>query len=111
VLDRIGDAAVLVGLALAAGATTTAWALLAPALLTSALVPYVKASFEATFARPLPPPLLGFGLGRDARLLVVALAAVALQPLAGLAAVVLLATVELVNRLVPAWRSGRTAAD
>jgi choline kinase/phosphatidylglycerophosphate synthase len=107
VLDRIGDAAVLVGLAIAAGAGTDAWALLLPALVASALVPYVKASFEANFGRGLPPPLLGVGLGRDARMLVVALSAVALQPLIGLAAVALLGVLETVNRLVPAWRAGR----
>ncbi|MBD0330616.1 MAG: NTP transferase domain-containing protein [Thermoleophilia bacterium] len=105
VLDRVGDAALLVALALAAGGGTSAWIVLAPALVATALVPYVKASFEATFGRPLPPPAVRVRFGRDARLLVIALAGVAMQPLAGLAVVGALSLLEVANRLAPAWRA------
>jgi choline kinase/phosphatidylglycerophosphate synthase len=105
VLDRVGDAAILVGLAVAAGFGTATLVLLVAALVTSALVPYVKASYEASFGRPLPPPPLAGGFGRDARLLTVAVFAIVMQPLAALAATALLASFEVGHRLVSVYRA------
>ena len=110
VLDRIGDSALLVALAIAAGFGTTATALLVAALVVSSLVPYVRASYEATFRRPLPPSRLPIG-GHDVRLLAIALSAVVLQPLAGLAATVVLGTVELAARLLASRRGLATTVD
>lgn len=104
VLDRIADAALLAGLALAAGLDTATWAALTAALFGSLLVPYVRASYEASFNRPFPSSTARLGAGRDVRLLVVALAALALQPLWGLVAVAVLANLEAAHRLVRARR-------
>jgi 1L-myo-inositol 1-phosphate cytidylyltransferase / CDP-L-myo-inositol myo-inositolphosphotransferase len=104
VLDRIADAALLAGLALAAGLDTATWAALTAALFGSLLVPYVRASYEASFSRPFPSSAARLGAGRDVRLLVVALAALALQPLWGLVAVAVLANLEAAHRLVRARR-------
>ena len=104
VLDRIADAALLAGLALAAGLDTATWAALTAALFGSLLVPYVRASYEASFSRPFPSSAARLGAGRDVRLLVVALAALALQPLGGLVAVAILANLEAAHRLVRARR-------
>jgi CDP-L-myo-inositol myo-inositolphosphotransferase len=105
VLDRIADAAVLAGLALAAGLDTATWAALAAALFGSLQVPYVRASYEASFGRPFPPSAYRLGVGRDVRLLVVAVSAVALQPFGGLVAVALLANLEVAHRVARAWRA------
>src|SRR6266545_866142 len=105
VLDRIADAALLAGLALAAGLDTPTWAALAAAMFGSLQVPYVRASYEASFGRPFPPPSHRLGVGRDVRLLVVALSAVALQPFGGLVAVALLANLEAAHRVARAWRA------
>jgi phosphatidylglycerophosphate synthase len=105
VLDRIADAAVLAGLALAAGLDTATWAAFAAALFGSLQVPYVRASYEASFGRPFPPSPHRLDVGRDVRLLVVAVCAVALQPLAGLVGVALLANLEAAHRLARAWRA------
>ena len=104
VLDRVADAALLAGLALAAGLDTATWAALTAALFGSLLVPYVRASYEASFGRPFPSSAARLGAGRDVRLLVVALAALALQPLWGLVAVAVLANLEAAHRLVRARR-------
>lgn len=80
VFDRVADAALLAGLALAAGLDPATWVVLTAALFGSLLVPYVRASYEASFGRPFPPSAARLGVGRDVRLLVVALAALALQP-------------------------------
>jgi phosphatidylglycerophosphate synthase len=74
VLDRIADAA---------GLDTPTWAALAAGLFGSLQVPYVRASYEASFGQPFPPPTHRLGVGRDVRLLVVAVSAVALQPFGG----------------------------
>ena len=103
VLDRTADAAILVGLAVAAGLGTATFAAFAAALFGSLQVPYVKASYEASFGRPFPASIYRTGLGRDARLLAVAVSAVVLQPLAGLIAVAALASAEAVRRTVAAW--------
>lgn len=98
-LDRVVDAGVLAVLAVAAGPGDTTWALLGAALFGSLMTPYVKAAYEASFHHPLPPAAVA--AGRDVRLLVAALSAVALQPLAGLAALSALANAEVL------WRAGR----
>jgi CDP-L-myo-inositol myo-inositolphosphotransferase len=105
VLDRIADAALLAGLALAAGLDTPTWAALAAALFGSLQVPYVRASYEASFGQPFPPPTHPLGVGRDVRLLVVAASAVALQPFGGLVAVALLANLEVAHRVARALRA------
>jgi 1L-myo-inositol 1-phosphate cytidylyltransferase / CDP-L-myo-inositol myo-inositolphosphotransferase len=102
VLDRVADAALLAGLALAAGPNTATWAALTAALFGSLLVPYVRASYEACFGRPFPPSGARLGAGRDVRLLVVALAALALQPFWGLVAVAFLANLEVAHRVMRA---------
>jgi 1L-myo-inositol 1-phosphate cytidylyltransferase / CDP-L-myo-inositol myo-inositolphosphotransferase len=107
VLDRVGDAAVLIGLAVAAGPGTTAWAALVFALFGSLQVAYVRASYEASFERPLAAPAHRIGFGRDVRLFLVALSAVALQPLWGLVVVAVLANLEAARRFVAGWRARR----
>ena len=105
VLDRAGDAAVLVGLAVAAGLDTASYAALAAALFGTLQVPYIRASYEAAFARPLPASLYRLGAGRDVRLLLIAVFAVALQPFLGLAVTAALANLEAVRRFVAAWQA------
>ena len=105
VLDRIGDAALLVALAVAAGADRTAWAAFAPAVFGSLAVPFVKAGYHAAFGRPLPAETARIGVGRDVRMLLLAVAAVALQPLWGLVAVAVLANLEAARRFLVGWRA------
>jgi choline kinase/phosphatidylglycerophosphate synthase len=105
VLDRAGDAAVLVGLAVAAGLDTASYAVLAAALFGTLQVPYIRASYEASFARPLPASLYRFGAGRDVRLLLIAVFAVALQPFLGLAVTAALANLEAARRFVAGWQA------
>src|SRR5919106_1107391 len=108
VLDRLGDAALLIGLAVAAGPDTATWSALVAALFGSLAVPYVKASYEATFTSPMPAARCSFG--RDTRMLVIALAAVSLQPFAGLVAVAAVSYIEAARRFAAGWRSGALAA-
>lgn len=110
VLDRVGDAALLAGLGVAAGLDPPTVAALAAALFGSLQVPFVKASYEAAFARPFPPALTRLGAGRDVRLLVIAAFAVALQPFWGLAVTAVLANLEAVRRFVAGWRAERLHA-
>ena len=105
VLDRAADAAVLAALAVAAGLDATTWALLAAALFGSLMTPYVKAAYEAAYRRPLPRPISRFNAGRDVRLLVASLSAVALQPFWGLVALAILTNAEAVQRFVGAARA------
>jgi 1L-myo-inositol 1-phosphate cytidylyltransferase / CDP-L-myo-inositol myo-inositolphosphotransferase len=105
-LDRVADAAVLVALAAAAGFATRTWVALVAALFGTLLVPYVKAAYEAAFGESFAAAQPAFTAGRDVRMLVVALAAVALQPWWGLLAVALLANAEAVRRAVVGWRAG-----
>ncbi len=100
VLDRAADAAVLAALAIAAGLDATTWALLAAALFGSLMTPYVKAAYEAAYRRPLPRPISPINAGRDVRLLVASLSAIALQPLWGLVALAVLTNAEAVRRFV-----------
>ena len=105
VLDRAADAAVLAALAVAAGLDATTWALLAAALFGSLMTPYVKAAYEAAYRRPLPRPISPINAGRDVRLLVASLSAIALQPLWGLVALAILTNTEAVQRFVGAARA------
>ena len=105
VLDRAADAAVLAALAVAAGLDATTWSLLAAALFGSLMTPYVKAAYEAAYRRPLARPISGFNAGRDVRLLVASLSAVALQPFWGLVALAILTNAEAVQRFVGAARA------
>jgi 1L-myo-inositol 1-phosphate cytidylyltransferase / CDP-L-myo-inositol myo-inositolphosphotransferase len=108
VLDRVGDVVLLAALAGAAGAGTATWTALAAALVGCLFVPYVKAAFEATARTSFPTSRLSFG--RDARMLAIAICAVALQPLAGLVAVAALSAVEAVTRSGIAVRTLRRQA-
>jgi 1L-myo-inositol 1-phosphate cytidylyltransferase / CDP-L-myo-inositol myo-inositolphosphotransferase len=101
VLDRAADAAVLAALAVAAGLDGTTWALLAAALFGSLMTPYVRAAYR----RPLPRPISPINAGRDVRLLVVSLSAIALQSLWGLLALAILTNAEAVQRFVGAARA------
>jgi hypothetical protein len=65
----------------------------------------VKAAYEAAYRRPPPRPLSPINAGRDVRLLVASFAAIALQPLWGLAALAILTNAEAVQRLVGAARA------
>ena len=110
VLDRVGDVVLLAALAVAAGAGTATWPALAAALVGSLFVPYLKAAFETTARTSFPTSRLSFG--RDARMLTIAICAVALQPLTGLVAVASLSAVEAVTRSANAFRTlRRPAAD
>lgn len=106
VLDRVADAAIVGALALAVGGET-AWAIAAAALFGSLAVPFVKAAYHRSFGRPLPTPPARLGAGRDLRLALVALACIALQPLAGLVALAVVANAEAARRFVTGWRAGR----
>jgi hypothetical protein len=68
-------------------------------------VPYVRASYEAAFARTLPASVYRFGAGRDVRLLLIAVFAVALQPFLGLALTAALANLEAARRFVAGWQA------
>ncbi len=105
VLDRAGDAAVLVGLAVAAGLDAASSMVLAAALFGTLQVPYIRASYEASFARPLPASVYRLGGGRDVRLLLIAVFAVALQPFLGLAVTATLANLEAARRFLAGWRA------
>jgi phosphatidylglycerophosphate synthase len=105
VLDRAGDAGVLVGLGVAAGLDTASYAVLAAALFGTLQVPYLRASYEAAFARPLPASVTRLGAGRDVRLLLIAVFAVALQPFLGLAVTAALANLEAGRRFVAGWQA------
>ena len=105
VLDRAADTAVLAALAVAAGLDATTWALLAAALFGSFMTPYVRAAYEAAYRRPLPRSISPINAGRDVRLLVVSLSAIALQPLWGLVALAILTNAEAVQRFVRAARA------
>jgi 1L-myo-inositol 1-phosphate cytidylyltransferase / CDP-L-myo-inositol myo-inositolphosphotransferase len=104
VLDHVADAALLVALAIAAGLEPTTWIALTAALFGTLLGAYVNATYQAAYGGRPPRPLLRLSFGRDARLLVIALFAVALQPLWGLVAVGVLANVEAAQRLIAGGR-------
>ncbi len=108
VLDRLGDVAVLFALAVAAGLDSKAWAVFSAALAAALLVPYVKAAYESTMRTPFPPVRASFG--RDARLLTVAVGAVALQPFWALAAVAVLSATEAGVRIAVALRAAARAS-
>lgn len=108
VLDRVGDVALLFGLAVAADLRATTWAALAAALSAALFVPYVKAAYEAATRSSFPSARASFG--RDARLLAIAVAAVALQPLWALLAVAVLSVAEAVARTAVALRAAARLA-
>jgi len=95
----------LVGLAVAAGLDTASYAALAAALFGTLQGPYIRASYEASFGRPLPAPLYRLGASRDVRLLLIAVFAVALQPFLGLAVTAALANLEAARRFVAGWQA------
>ena len=103
ILDRLADLALLIALAAAAGFDSTTWAALATAIATALYVPYVKAAYKATAHAPLPYRRASFG--RDARLLTIAVCALALQPQWALVAVALLSAAEGVARSAHALRA------
>ena len=105
VLDRVGDAALVAALAIAAGGGTTVLAAAGAALLGSWAVPFVKAAFTASFGRPFPESAARVGVGRDVRLLLVAVSAVVLQPFWGLVTLAVLANAEAVRRFAVGWRA------
>jgi choline kinase/phosphatidylglycerophosphate synthase len=107
VLDRVGDAALVAALAVATGGDTATLAVAGAALFGALAVPFVKAAFTASFGRPFPESAARIGVGRDVRLLLVAVSAVALQPFWGLVALAVLANAEAVRRFVVGWRSSR----
>jgi 1L-myo-inositol 1-phosphate cytidylyltransferase / CDP-L-myo-inositol myo-inositolphosphotransferase len=102
-LDRLGDAAILAALAVAAGISAGTLIALVAALAPVLLVPYVKAAFEAAARTPFPQARLAFG--RDARLLIIAVGAVALQPVAALVVVAVLSWLEAAVRIRTALRA------
>jgi phosphatidylglycerophosphate synthase/CTP:molybdopterin cytidylyltransferase MocA len=106
VLDRPADAALLVGLAVAAGLDRTTWIALTLALVGTLVAPYVNAAYEAVYRRAPPRVPLRVSFGRDARLLLITLSAAALAPFWGLLAVAILANLEVLQRIAGAARSG-----
>ncbi len=111
VLDRIGDAMVVAGLAIWVvrdGMIGDVWAIaLAVAALTGSLLSMAtKDRIRALGMGEAPEDRLRLLLGgRDARLLLVSIAAVAGQPVWGLIAIVVTTTVTLTARLVSVARS------
>ena len=102
-LDRLADAALVTALAVAAGLEAKTLAVLACALFFAMLVPYLQAAFEATARAPLPPARATFG--RDARMLVIAVGAVAGAPFAALIAATAVSAGESAARSVRALRA------
>lgn len=102
VLDRVADAAVLVGLAVACGLSPANTAALLAALAGSLLVSYTRAAYERAYGAPLPATAWVRWTGRDVRLLLLAASAVLLRPEWGLYAVAALTTVEVARRTVAA---------
>jgi CDP-L-myo-inositol myo-inositolphosphotransferase len=111
VLDRIGDAMVVAGLAIWAvrgGMIGDVWAIgLAVGALTGSLLSMAtKDRIRALGMREAPEDRLRLLLGgRDARLLLVAIAAVAGRPVWGLIAIVVTTAVTLIARLLSVARS------
>jgi 1L-myo-inositol 1-phosphate cytidylyltransferase / CDP-L-myo-inositol myo-inositolphosphotransferase len=111
VLDRIGDATVVAGLTIWAvrdGTIGDVWAIgLAVAALTGSLLSMAtKDRIRALGMRQAPEDRLRLLFGtRDARLLLVAIAAVAGRPVWGLIAIVVTTAVTLIARLVSVARS------
>ncbi|WP_432945607.1 CDP-alcohol phosphatidyltransferase family protein [Kribbella sp. CA-253562] len=91
-LDRYADLAVVAAVAVAAGATATAWAIGFAAAAGCLLVSYVHAVGRDTDVRLL--------LRREFRLLILAAAAIAGFPLAGLIAVAVAANIDAVRGVV-----------
>jgi 1L-myo-inositol 1-phosphate cytidylyltransferase / CDP-L-myo-inositol myo-inositolphosphotransferase len=102
ILDRLGDLALLAALALAAGLETRTWVALAAAVAAVLLAPYAKAAYEASSGAAFPPRRWSFG--RDARLLTIAVGAVALLPLVALVTVACLSAAEAAVRIAAALR-------
>ena len=111
VLDRIGDAMVVAGLTIWVvhdGMIGATWAIgLAVAALTGSLLSMAtKDRIRALGMREAPEDRLRLLLGgRDARLLLVAVAAAAGQPVWGLIAIAVTTAVTLIARLVSVARS------
>ena len=111
VLDRVGDAMVVAGLTIWAvrdGTIGDVWAIgLAVAALTGSLLSMAtKDRIRALGMRQAPEDRLRLLFGtRDARLLLVAIAAVAGRPVWGLIAIVVTTAVTLIARLVSVARS------
>jgi CDP-L-myo-inositol myo-inositolphosphotransferase len=108
ILDRVGDAAVIAGAALWAidqGGDPSVVAVVAVAATTGAMLSMAsKDRIASLHIPPLPERALGwlFG-GRDARLLIVAIAALAGEPLVGLIVIACTSGVALVVRVLMAW--------
>ena len=111
VLDRVGDAALLVGLGVAAGFDTKASAVLTAALVGTLLAPYARARYEASFARPFPATVTRVAASRDVRLFAIAAFAVAMQPFLGLVVTAALASLEAARRLYAGAVAGRLTAE
>ena len=111
VLDRIGDAMVVAGLAIWAvrdGMIGDIWAIgLAVGALTGSLLSMAtKDRIRALGMREAPEDRLRLLLGgRDARLLLVAIASVAGRPVWGLIAIVVTTAITLIARLLSVARS------
>ncbi|TMK12096.1 MAG: hypothetical protein E6G63_11555 [Actinobacteria bacterium] len=110
VLDRIGDAMVVAGLtiwAVNAGMIGASWAIvLAVGALTGSMLSMATKDRIRALGMREPPedrlrPLLG---GKDARLLLIAMAAVVGQPVWGLIAIVVTTVATLIARLVSVAR-------
>jgi 1L-myo-inositol 1-phosphate cytidylyltransferase / CDP-L-myo-inositol myo-inositolphosphotransferase len=114
VLDRLGDAALLGGLAVWAGANgaSAGVTLLAVAAVAGSLLSMSSKDRIAALALPpAPEHAIGYLLaGRDGRLLLVALAGIAGRPVAGLAAVAVTSFAALAVRLVAVRRTVRHGA-
>jgi 1L-myo-inositol 1-phosphate cytidylyltransferase / CDP-L-myo-inositol myo-inositolphosphotransferase len=96
-LDRLGDIALLLALAVAAGLDTRGWVALVAALAPVLLVPYVKAAYEARMGAAFPPSR--WMLGRDSRLFLIAVGAVVMQPLVTLVVIAAVSTLEAAVRI------------
>jgi CDP-L-myo-inositol myo-inositolphosphotransferase len=105
VLDRLGDAAILAGLALWAldtGSDPGQVVLLAVAATTGAMLSMAtKDRISALGIPPVPERWIGFLLGgRDARLLIVAVGALLGQPVAVLVVLIVTSALSLAARLL-----------
>lgn len=105
VLDRYLDGLLILALAIAAGGK--AWLFAVIACFCGASISYIKAKFQTELHRPYPARWQT-GASLDLRTLVIALGALAAQPLAGLIVLALVTATDTVIRL---WKAVRTPSD
>lgn len=109
VLDRYGDLALICGLAIAADHDWS-WPMALGALAANWQISFLRREHEKQFGS-VPPSHTKFGMGRDVRLLVIALCSVLLQPLAALALLTGLGNLDALRRLASLFARSRRRSE